>query len=302
MIGNSKPSIALIGPGRLGQAVTALLRQQGYPITAIVGRDRQRTAEAAHFVGAELMATTDINRCTPADIILIATGDDQLAPIAAQLCATVALRDTTLLVHCSGLHPAKVLKHSADMPQQVLAMHPLQTFASSEQGMKSLAGCYFSLEGDTEAIKQGQQLVGDLGGESFIIEGQYKARYHAAACMAANFITTLIDSAGEVLSQCNPHQEIPLTVLGPLIRTAVENSLTLGPKTALTGPIVRGDDGTVTSHLEQLKQHHPDLVALYQQLGLQTVDLAQRSNRLSVTKGEKIANILTQSLDERKPD
>ncbi|OQY22923.1 MAG: hypothetical protein B6I37_06385 [Desulfobacteraceae bacterium 4572_35.2] len=110
MIGNSKPSIALIGPGRLGQAVTALLRQQGYPITAIVGRDRQRTAEAAHFVGAELMATTDINRCTPADIILIATGDDQLAPIAAQLCATVALRDTTLLVHCSGLHPAKVLK------------------------------------------------------------------------------------------------------------------------------------------------------------------------------------------------
>lgn len=295
MIGIAKPSIALIGPGRLGQAVTALLRQQGYPITAIVGRDRQRTAEAARFIGAELMATTDINRCAPADIILIATADDQLVTTAAQLCDTVPLRDTTLLVHCSGLHPAQVLKHSADIPQQVLAMHPLQTFASGEQGMKSLAGCFFSLEGDTQAIEQGQQLVSDLGGQSFNIDGEFKARYHAAACMASNFITTLIDSASEVLRPCNSQQDIPLSVLGPLIRTAVENSLTLGPKTALTGPIVRGDDGTVASHLEQLKQHHPDLVALYQQLGLKTVNLAQRSNRLPTAKGEKIAKILSPS-------
>lgn len=302
MIGNAKPSIALIGPGRLGQAVTALLRQQGYPITAIVGRDRLRTLEAARFIGAELMATTDINRCAPADIILIATADDQLATTAAQLCATVPLRDTTLLVHCSGLHPAKILKHSADMPQHALAMHPLQTFASGEQGMKSLAGCFFSLEGESQAIEQGQQLVRDLGGESFTIEEQYKARYHAAACMASNFITTLIDSAGEVLSQCNSQQQIPVAVLGPLIRTAVENSLTLGPKTALTGPIVRGDDGTVTSHLEQLKQHHPDLVTLYQQLGLQTVNLALRSERLSTAKGQKISNILSQRDDEQKSD
>jgi len=120
--------------------------------------------------------------------------------------------------------------------------------------------------------------------------------------MAANFITTLIDSAGEVLRPCNTQQDIPLSVLGPLIRTAVENSLTLGPKTALTGPIVRGDDDTVASHLEQLKQHHPDLVALYQQLGLQTVDLAQRANRLSAAKGEKISNILSQSDNERDSD
>lgn len=302
MIGSAKPSIALIGPGRLGQAVTALLRQQGYPITAIVGRDRLRTVAAARFIGAELMATTDINRCAPADIILIATADDQLAATAAQLWATVPLRDTTLLVHCSGLHPAAILKQAADTPQHALAMHPLQTFANGEQGMNSLAGCFFSLEGDDQAIEQGQQLVRDLGGESFIIEGQYKARYHAAACMASNFITTLIDSAGQVLNQCNPQQAIPVAVLGPLIRTAVENSLTFGPKTALTGPIVRGDDGTVASHLEQLKQHHPDLVALYQQLGLQTVDLAQRANRLPTAKGDKIANILLQLDNEQASD
>lgn len=295
MIANGKPSIALIGPGRLGQAVTSLLRQKGYPITAIVGRDRQRTAEAARFIGAELMATTDLNRCAPADIILIATADDQLASVAAQLCDTITLRKKTLLLHCSGLHPAAVLKHPAQSVQPTLAMHPLQTFASGEQGKKSLAGCYFSLEGDGIAIEQGQQLAADLGGQSFVIEGAYKARYHAAACMASNFVTTLIDSAAEVLKQCNSHQEIPVTVLGPLIRTAVENSLTLGTEAALTGPIVRGDDGTVNSHIEQLQHHHPHLVGLYQQLGLQTVELAERSNRLPAEKGEKISQLLSQT-------
>lgn len=295
MIGNGKPSIALIGPGRLGQAVTSLLCQQGYPITAIVGRDRQRTAEAARFIGAELMATTNLNRCAPADIILIATADDQLATTAAQLSETVTLRKTTLLVHCSGLHPAAVLKQSIENDQPTLAMHPLQTFASGEQGKKCLAGCFFSLEGDADAIEQGQHLVTDLGGQSFIIEGAYKARYHAAACMASNFVTTIIDSAAEVLSQCNPHQEIPVAVLGPLIRTAVENSLTLGTEAALTGPIVRGDDGTINSHIEQLQQFHPHLVGLYKQLGLQTVELAERSNRLPVDKGQLIAQILSQA-------
>jgi len=292
MITKGKPSIALIGPGRLGQAVMALLRQQGYPITAIVGRDRQRTAEAARFIGAELMATTDINRCAPADIILIATADDQLAQIAEQLTSTVPLRVTTLLIHCSGLHTADVLKHSATVVQPTLAMHPLQTFASGEQGKDSLSGCYFSLEGDAAGIEQGQQIVADLGGESFTIDGAYKARYHAAACMASNFVTTLIDSAGKILSQCNPQQELPVAVLGPLIRTAVENTLALGAEAALTGPIVRGDDGTVSRHIGQLQHHHPDLVALYQQLGEKTVELAQRSDRLDTTKGEKILELL----------
>lgn len=293
MIGAAKPSIALIGPGRLGQAVTARLRQQGYPITAIVGRDRQRTTEAARFIGAELMATTDLHRCAPADIILIATGDDQLAQVAKQLTTTVPLRATTLLMHCSGLHPASVLKQSANAAHPILAMHPLQTFASGEQGKKSLAGCYFSLQGDNSAMEQGQKIVTDLGGQSFTIDGAYKAQYHAAACMASNFVTTIIDSAGEVLKQCNPQQEIPLTVLGPLIRTAVENSLSLGTEAALTGPIVRGDEGTVKKHIEQLQHHHPHLVELYKQLGLQTVELAQRSHRLADEKGAVITQILS---------
>ena len=288
------PSIALIGPGRLGQAVTALLRQKGYPITAIVGRDRERTHTAARFIGAELMATTDLHRCTAATIIIIATPDDQLAATALQLQQQVKLRPDAMLVHCSGMHPAAILKQDPATTQLTLAMHPLQTFASGEQGIKSLPGCFFSLEGEQKAIERGQQLVTDLGGEAFTIEAQSKVLYHAAACMVSNFVTTILDSAGQVLSSCNPEQQIPLKVLGPLVRTAVENSLTLGTEAALTGPIVRGDSGTIERHMEQLQQHQPHLVELYRHLAVETTHLAQRSQRLSDEGAAQLIKLLSQ--------
>ncbi|MEA3465333.1 MAG: Rossmann-like and DUF2520 domain-containing protein [Thermodesulfobacteriota bacterium] len=285
-------SIALIGPGRLGQAVTALLRQQGYPITAIVGRDRERTRTAARFIGAELMATTDLQRCAAATIIIIATPDDQLAATALQLQQQVKLHPDTMLVHCSGVHPAAIMKQYPSSPQPALAMHPLQTFASGEQGVKSLPGCFFSLEGEQKTIERGRQLVADLGGEAFTIEAQSKVLYHAAACMASNFVTTLLDSAGQILSGCNPEQQIPLAVLEPLVRAAVKNSLTLGTETALTGPIVRGDSGTIERHLEQIQLHQPHLVELYRHLGVATTHLAQRSQRLSDQDATQILEIL----------
>jgi predicted short-subunit dehydrogenase-like oxidoreductase (DUF2520 family) len=287
-----KPKIAVVGPGRLGQALAALLRQHGYPISAIVGRDLERTRVAARFIGAELMATTELQRCAAAEVIFITTADDDLAATARQLTNQVALRPEVLLVHCSGLHPATILHNQPTESAQILAMHPLQTFASSEQGLSSLAGSYYALEGEPAALEHGQQLVQDLGGTAFVIPAHSKALYHAAACMTANFVTTLFDCAAQVLASCNPEQQIPSTVLGPLLRTAVENTIRLGSETALTGPIVRGDTTTVAEHLIQLKQQQPQFVELYRQLGFHTVKLAQRSQRLSNSDAKKLTAIL----------
>ena len=284
--------IAVIGPGRLGQAITCLLRQQGYPISAIIGRDLGKTKEAAKFIGAELMASTDINRCAPADIIFITTADDTIASVAQQL-QQIKLRPGVLLIHCSGLHTAAILADSNPDSPLTLAMHPLQTFASAAQGSQSLPDCYFSLEGDEQGIAVGQRLVKDIGAQAFIIPAHSKVLYHTAACMVSNFVTTLFDSAGKILADCNPAQQIPASVLGPLLRTAVENSLTMGSETALTGPIVRGDSNTVEQHLNQLQQQQPQFVELYRNLGLQTVELAQRSQRLSDSAAQQLITILT---------
>ena len=287
-----KSKIAVVGPGRLGQALAASLRQRGYPISAIVGRDLERTRAAASFIGAELMATTQLQRCAAAEVIFITTPDDTISTTAHQLTTQVELPATTLLIHCSGLHPAAILQQNQATPAQYLSMHPLQTFASGEQGVQALEGSYFFLEGEAVAIERGRQLVQDLGGTDLVIPAHSKALYHAAACMTANFVTTLFDCAAQVLASCNPEQEIPSAVLGPILRTAVENTITLGSETALTGPIVRGDTTTVAQHLNQLQQQQPQFVELYRQLGLHTVNLAQRARRLSNSDGAQLSALL----------
>ncbi|MDY0189517.1 MAG: DUF2520 domain-containing protein [Desulfuromonas sp.] len=290
-----KPNIAVIGPGRLGQALAARLRQLGYPITAIVGRDIDRTRSAARFIGAELMATTELKRCTPADIIFITTADDQLAATAQQLYHQAELRANTMVIHCSGLHPATIVQPNNDeLGKKILclAMHPLQTFASAELGLTALSCSYFSLEGATAAIATGQQLVQDLGGTAFTIDASSKVLYHAAACMAANFITTLLGGVADTLKLCATQQEIPLAAMAPLINTAVTNTLSIGAAQALTGPIVRGDCDTVARHLHQLKQADPQLWNLYQSLALHTTRLARQSQRLSPEMFEQMVAVI----------
>lgn len=290
-----KPRLAVIGPGRLGQAIAARLRLHGYPVSAIVGRDLQRTRCAARFIGAEWMATTDLRRCSNAQLILLTVGDDQLAATAAQLQRTTTLDSEVLLVHCSGLHPASLLAGDSLRPEQLLSMHPLQTFASAPQGLASLPGTFFALEGAAPAIAAGQQLVADLGGEAFTIAAHTKVLYHAAACIACNFTTTLIATAAQLLADCRidlSEPAPPTQALGPLLRTTLENSLALGPEAALTGPIVRGDSGTVARHLEQLQHQHPPLAELYRQLAVQTLHLAQNSQRLTGNSAARMAQLL----------
>lgn len=299
-----KPTVALIGPGRLGQAIVARLRQQGYPVGAIVGRDLERTRAAARFIGAEFMATTDIHRCCGADIIFITTGDDQLADTAQQL-HQLQLRQPVLLIHCSGLHTAELIQpRKIDRKEEIdtLAMHPLQTFASPEQGVAALAGSYFSLQGNERALATGQQLVSDLGGIPFTIAADSKVLYHAAACMASNFVTTLLGAVATTLERCDSAEKIPLEAVAPLVNSAVNNTLSMGAAQALTGPIVRGDVQTVAQHLEQLAHNDPRIARLYRCLAAQTTALALQSQRLDGQTAAAMEEIINSSTCQHTGD
>ncbi len=285
-----KPRLALIGPGRVGQAVTARLRGCGYPIAAVVGRDLQRTRAAAEFIGAELMATTDIRRCASAQLILLAVGDDQIATVARKLFANAAPGSDCTIIHFSGLHPAQVMR-TENCRSALLSLHPLQTFASAASGLERLPGSYCAIEGDATAYPLGRQIAADLGCNAFTIASSDKALYHAAACMAANFVTTLLDASAGLLAACGDGG-IALAVMRPLVEAALNNTLEMGGEQALTGPIVRGDSTTVASHLDALKQRQPQLLDIYIQLASQTVELAQRSRRLDSERSASIKALL----------
>ncbi len=289
-----KQRIALIGPGRLGQAVGALLQQAGYPITAIVGRDQQRTREAAQFIGAALMATTDLKRCSRADLILCCVGDDQLAPLGEALVEVLADHPQPTVIHFSGCHRAAILR--PDDPRaahwQVMSIHPLQTFASGAQGLDSLPGSYCAVEGKEGLFPLGAKLSLELGCQPFRLRSEDKERYHAAACMASNFVTTLFHQAGTLMAETLEDPAMAATVLAPIFQTAATNTLNLGPHQALTGPIVRGDIDTIRGHLQQLAEHNPQRLPFYLELAEQTRQLALESERLAPERATQLKELL----------
>lgn len=289
-----KERIALIGPGRLGQAVGALLQQAGYPITAIVGRDQQRTRDAAQFIGAALMATTDLTRCNRAEVILCCVGDDQLAPLADALLDTLTDSPAPILIHFSGRHRADILRPTDPRTAhwRVLSLHPLQTFASGEQGLNSLPGSFCAVEGEDDLFPLGAKLALELGCQPFRLRSADKERYHAAACMASNFVTTLFHQATTLMAQTLEDPAMAATVLAPIFQTAATNTLTLGPHQALTGPIVRGDIDTIHGHLQQLAKHNPERLPFYLELAEQTRQLALESKRLAPERATQLKELL----------
>jgi predicted short-subunit dehydrogenase-like oxidoreductase (DUF2520 family) len=276
-----KPSVALIGPGKLGCAVARRLHNAGYPFAALISRDQLRAQEACNFIGCETtIASRNLPDAYKAKIILLAVPDDQIESLAKSLQTSVVLAADQTLIHFSGLHPAALMRMESSAVQ-LLSLHPLLPFADRQRATKNLSGCPCALEGDGTALALGEQLVTAIGGTPFAIASDKKALYHTSACIAANFLVTLLGAARDLLNQCGIDREQAIPLLLPLVQASLDNTAKLGPEAGLTGPIVRGDCGTVQQHLDALETSAPELMPLYRLLAEKTVELAVKSGRLT---------------------
>jgi predicted short-subunit dehydrogenase-like oxidoreductase (DUF2520 family) len=131
-----------------------------------------------------------------------------------------------------------------------------------------------------------------MGGIPFTVAADKKVLYHAAACISSNYAVTLIAVARNLLIHCGIGKEQATSLLLPLMRAAFTNIEELGVEQGLTGPIVRGDTGTVIKHLQQLKNEAPEILNLYRSLGIETATIGEQSQRLSSQKATSMKNIL----------
>lgn len=287
-----KPSIALIGPGKVGCAVTRRLHRSGYPIKAVISRDITRASNGCDFIGCDNnCATIRMDAALAAEIILLAIPDDQLAAVATTLQQSVDLKPGQIMIHFSGLHAAEIMR-SGNARIGVLSIHPLLPFASRELASQRLTDCPCALEGDEELIPLGTTLIKAFAGKPFRITTEKKALYHASACIASNFLVSLLATATGLLVECGISTEDALPLLLPLVQASLDNVAGLGLERGLTGPIVRGDQGTVAAHLVSL-QSAPAQRALYQLLGNRTIELAKQSHRLSSAQAESLRQLLS---------
>jgi predicted short-subunit dehydrogenase-like oxidoreductase (DUF2520 family) len=286
---NKRVAIGIAGAGRVAQVLGRLLSESGQPVVAIAGRNPERTAGAARFIGTHTTPTTLEKLPALASRILIAVSDTAVEPVASLLARSGFQHGVAL--HTCGAKGPQALMVLAHAGVNCGALHPLQSFTSAAQGTASVGGSFFAIDGDPEAIEWASSIVTQVGCRSVRIRAEDRSLYHAAAVMASNYITALVYGAVEVLKAAGLDRATALAALAPLVKTSAENSLSLGPIEALTGPIARGDTTTVMAHLNALRNLPEPVNRLYGSAGELTVQMAVLRG-LPESKAAEIEEIL----------
>lgn len=286
----NKPVIAVVGAGKVGSALALLLSRQGYPVAGVASKSLSSARRVAGELGVP--ATDKPEEVTAAaDVIFITTPDREIARVAGEITDRGGFRPGQIVFHTSGAHPADEVGAARRSGALAASLHPLQSFADVKMAMESLPGSYFALEGDAGALPLAREMVKDLGGRSFAIAARDKPLYHAAACIASNYLVSLMHFATGLYGRFGLSREEAFQALFPLIQGTIKNISQVGPAAALTGPVARGDGTTLEGHLEALQEVGEQELDLYRKLGLYTVGVALEKGSISDGQGEKLAEI-----------
>ncbi|WP_146057310.1 Rossmann-like and DUF2520 domain-containing protein, partial [Streptomyces sp. SM14] len=202
---------------------------------------------------------------------------------------TGAVRPGQLLAHTSGRYGTAVLDPARRAGALPLALHPVMTFTGTEVDVQRLAGCSFGVTAPEELRMAAGALVIEMGGEPEWIEESARPLYHAALALGANHLVTLVAQSMEVLRDAGV--TAPDRMLGPLLGAALDNALRSGDA-ALTGPVARGDAGTVAEHVAQLRDHAPGTLPGYLAMARTTADRALDHGLLRPEQAERLLEAL----------
>jgi len=280
-------NFVLIGPGRVGISLSYVLKNKGFSLLGVIGRSKERIDYACKLLDAKAVDNFESHIFKKAEVVLITTPDDAILNVA---CKLRALYPELLLVHTSGLHPSHIL---GDGPR--LSLHPLQSFADVKEALKNLPGSFFSLEGDEKGLEWGKKVVEMLNGEWVIISSEQKPLYHLSACIASNFLVTLFYFALKGMQEAGIEKDKVKKGLLALVDGTIKNIKSFGVPNALTGPIVRGDVGTIERHLEVLREKS-GLREIYLQLALFTVKMLEEKKDFK-SQLDQIKKLILQHLE-----
>jgi predicted short-subunit dehydrogenase-like oxidoreductase (DUF2520 family) len=252
--------IAIIGRGRLGNALADRLRMSERSVVGPLSRDY----DASELEGV--------------DVVLLCVPDREIAQAASVLAERVpgttrgdSIKRCPMVVgHCSGATSLEALEPTSFTER--FSLHPLMSYSGGEEpscGEERAAAVSAS---SPLAMELARSLAHELQLDPLVLKQDDRAAYHAAASMASNFLITLEVAAERLAASAG----CPREALAPLVRRSVENWASLGSR-ALTGPIARGDTATVASQRLALTQRAPELVPMFDALAEATRQLAREA-------------------------
>jgi predicted short-subunit dehydrogenase-like oxidoreductase (DUF2520 family) len=238
--------------------------------------------------------------------------DDALPGLVAGLAETGAWQPGQIAVHTAGRYGTAVLDPARAAGVIPLALHPAMTFTGTSLDLSRLVGCTFAVTSPTAVLPIGQALVVEMGGEPVVLDEAARPLYHAALAHGANHMVVLVAQAGQALAAAGVAD--PGAVLRPLLHAALDGALraesagggrdaegevTNGAITTLTGPVRRGDAGTVRDHLTELaalgvRTGATDVADAYRVLARSASTRALAAGLLRADQGEGLLDALVE--------
>jgi predicted short-subunit dehydrogenase-like oxidoreductase (DUF2520 family) len=298
--------IGVIGAGAVGSTLARVLAARGARVVRIASRAGVSAAALAKAIPGAVAAASPAEVVAAADLVVLAVPDDAIAPLAESL----PWRAGQAALHLSGATPAAALAPAAVMGARIAALHPLMTFPRLPLDtpiaalIKRLDGCVWALDCADPALAASlEALVAALGGRAIRIGEADRVPYHISGVLASNYVAVLLGAATELWAGFGVAPDEALRALLPLLRATVEHLERVGLPQALTGPLARGDSGTVAAHLDWLDAHAAAdariaaLRAAYVALGRLALPIARARGTLTPDAVAHLATLLGADAD-----
>jgi predicted short-subunit dehydrogenase-like oxidoreductase (DUF2520 family) len=293
-------AVGVVSAGRVGAVLGAALARAGHTVVAASGVSRESVQRAEDLLpGVPLLPPDEV--VARADLVLLALPDDALAGMVRGLAAAGALRAGQIVVHTCGAHGVDVLQPAVDHGALPLALHPVMTFTGRAEDLERIATCSFGVtaaDDDEAAWSVGEALVVEMGAEPARVPESARPLYHTALAHGSNHLITLVAEAADLLRAAGVGD--PQRMLGPLLSAALDNALRHGDR-ALTGPVARGDAGTVLAHLRVLGEHAPDMLPAYRALAARTAARAEQAGLLRADLAPDVIAAIERGPGEEHP-
>ncbi len=280
--------LGFIGAGTVGTALSIRLSERGYQVVAVSSRSHASAERLAESITGCRTVDSSQAVADAADFIFITTPDDAISSVAAG----VRWHQGQNVVHCSGADSTEPLEPARELGARVGAFHPLQTFASVKQAIDNISGSTFALEAEEPLLSTLKDMATALDGDWIELKASDKVIYHAAAVIACNYLVTLVKLATDLWQTFDVPMDRASQALLPLLRGTIHNIDTIGIPQCLTGPIARGDTGTIKKHINALQEVAPAVLSTYCELGRQAIPVALAKGRINQQQAEELEAIL----------
>jgi predicted short-subunit dehydrogenase-like oxidoreductase (DUF2520 family) len=279
-------TFAIVGAGRVGISLGRVMQQAGYRIIACSVRSKESQQRAAQWLNVPVhLNAADAAR--QADCVIVSVPDAAIPSVCEGLVSDGALKEGSYLLHTAGALGTGPLEPAQQVGAKTAAFHPLQSIPDVESGIERVSGSWIGLTCAEEVIPWAEELAADIGCRVLVVPEDLRTLYHASAVIASNYLVTLAGLVHAAYGEVEPFL--------PLMRGTLANVEALGPATALTGPIVRGEAETVESHIEELQNLAPTVAPYYRILGVATAEQAAASGRLHGESALRVVEALRKS-------